>query len=79
MRVELLYSPGCLVSRQALDSLQSIIAEEGLPVPVELSETTGNSVIKVDGEHIACGSHIDLMRALLSKKWLEHVLPAYSA
>jgi hypothetical protein len=79
MRVELLYAPGCLVSRRALDSLQTIIAEEGLPLPVEMTETTGNSVIKIDGDEIACGSHIEQLRALMSKKWMEHALPAYSA
>lgn len=79
MRVELLYAPGCLVSRRALDSLQTIIAEEGLPLPVEMSETSGNSIIKIDGDEIACASHIDQLRVLVSRKWMEHALPAYSS
>lgn len=79
MRVELLYAPGCMASRRALDSLQTIIAEEGLPLPVEMSETAGSSVIKIDGDEIECGSHIEQLRALVSRKWLEHALPAYSS
>jgi hypothetical protein len=68
-----------MVSRRALDSLQTIIAEEGLPLPVEMSETSGSSVIKIDGDEIACGSHIEQLRALVSRKWLEHALPAYGS
>jgi hypothetical protein len=56
MRVELIYTPGCNSYRKALNTLQTVIAEEQLPIPVEMIESTCSKVvsptIKIDGHDI---------------------------
>ena len=53
MRIELIYSPGCASYKQALHALESVIAEERLPLHVELVERTsgdgGSGSIYIDG------------------------------
>ncbi|MBY0358068.1 MAG: hypothetical protein K2W82_08715 [Candidatus Obscuribacterales bacterium] len=72
MRVELLYTPGCSSYRKALNLLETVIAEERLPCPVELKEVEHETApqITVDGESlnakIPC---IEELRSLLSKRW----------
>jgi hypothetical protein len=39
MRVELVYSPGCGTFRKAQDALETVIAEERLPLPIHLTES----------------------------------------
>lgn len=55
MRVELIYTPGCRVSRKTLDNLQTVIAEEQLPIPVEVVENKehlGSNTIRIDGHDL---------------------------
>lgn len=75
MRVELIYTPGCTTYRKALDKLETIIAEERLPIPVELKEASGSQGprIHLDGEAIAESAHhcIEELRLQISKRWHE--------
>ena len=56
MRVELIYTPGCGSYKKALSTLEMVIAEERLPIPVEMVEASrshlGNSTIRIDGHDI---------------------------
>lgn len=90
MRIELIYSPGCLDYQSALNKLEYIIAEERLPLPVELIEDTlcQSPIVRIDGETVdkerisaissaACHEHI---REILSRKWRElTILPLRKA
>ncbi len=56
MRIELLYTPGCSSYKKALDVLETVIAEERLPIPVELVDSdsgdyrpAASHTIRVDG------------------------------
>ena len=75
MRVELVYIPGCTSYRKALDLLETIIAEERLPIPVELTERAGSHApsIRLDGEALADSAHgcVEELRALLCRRWHE--------
>jgi hypothetical protein len=51
MRVELIYTPGCNTYKSALSTLETVIAEERLPIPVELVES-GHHFIKSPSIHI---------------------------
>lgn len=78
MRIELLYAPGCLDYKKALHKLEYIIAEERLPLPVELVEDSvcGAPAVRIDGELIgqrstSCLEHI---REIVQRKWTELTL-----
>jgi hypothetical protein len=53
MRVELIYAPGCSSYKKARNTLETVIAEEGLPVPVELveehSQIHGEPTLRING------------------------------
>ena len=73
MRVELVYAPGCNSIGSARNNLEMVIAEERLPIPVELVEdkdhTTAPS-IRIDGiSHVT--HHFDHLRDLLCCRWKE--------
>lgn len=70
MRVELVYMPGCPSYRKTLELLEHVIAEERLPIPVELSEShvSGEPMVRVDGEAVASNAIEDLRQAL-SARW----------
>lgn len=78
MRVELIYAPGCNSYRNARNTLETVIADEGLPIPVELVEEEGQvggaPTIRIDG-HVVHSSpkshHVDALRELLCRKWKE--------
>lgn len=57
MRVELMYEPGSSI-RRVLDILETAIAEERLPVPVELIEFDGQPrrapVVRIEGQEFSC-------------------------
>lgn len=57
MRVELMYEPGSSI-RRVLDILETAIAEERLPVPVELIEvgeqTRRAPVVRIEGQEFSC-------------------------
>lgn len=56
MRVELMYEPGSSI-RRVLDILETAIAEERLPVPVELIESHEQirraPVVRIDGQEFS--------------------------
>lgn len=60
MRVELIYSPGCSSYKKALSVLQTVIAEERLPLHVEvvvksrgrLKRPSGSPAIHIDGRNL---------------------------
>jgi hypothetical protein len=77
MRIELVYAPGCNTYQKALHMLETVIAEERLPIPVELVEDgRGGPVIRIDGKDVANSSHGDNLRESISKCWRELTAPA---
>lgn len=59
MRVELIYTPGCQFSKGTLDALETVIAEERLPIPVEIIERSDTNrehsashTIFIDGDKL---------------------------
>jgi hypothetical protein len=58
MRVELIYAPGCSSYKKFLDKLETVIAEERLPIPVHVIESTSSCddkvspTLKIDGDEI---------------------------
>jgi len=80
MRIELLYSPGCNTYKKALSTLEHIIAEERLPLPVELVEdklyARGEPKVRIDGELLTqlgkkSHSYLDHVHEILCHKWKE--------
>lgn len=81
MRVELLYAPGCTTYQKALNVLQIVIAEERLPLPVELVEDGHESTnmdapqLRIDGEIVDNKNKllqsVEAIRDLISEKWSE--------
>jgi hypothetical protein len=51
MRIELVYAPGCNTHRKALDLLETVIAEERLPIAIEQVEDgqSKTPVIRISG------------------------------
>lgn len=81
MRIELLYSPDCKTYRKTLNNLEYIIAEERLPIPVELVECEvlgkkDKPAVRINGVEIQkkaetplhCFEHV---REAISKQWSE--------
>ncbi len=78
MRVELIYAPGCNTYKKALDVLETVIAEERLPIPVELSEQSCHSLaplIKIDGAELGEHKHSAPCSAYQSSKLSGSGLP----
>lgn len=77
MRVELIYAPGCNSYTRVRNTLETVIAEERLPIPVELvernEETSVSPMIRINDEEHDTGIHhtIEHMRDLLCRKWKE--------
>jgi hypothetical protein len=77
MRVELVYSPGCHLYKSLRNSLETVIAEECLPIPVEMVENTDKSnapIVKIDGHIVSAettANIVDQFRDLLTGRWLE--------
>ena len=59
MRVELIYAPGCNTYKRALDVLETVIAEERLPIPVEVTQDSQSLAprIKINGDELGEPSH----------------------
>jgi hypothetical protein len=78
MRVELLYAPGCSSYKKARNTLETVIAEEGLPVPVELIEEAGqvdgSPMLRING-NVLHGSpvlqHVEHVRDAICRHWKE--------
>ncbi|MBX9952105.1 MAG: hypothetical protein K2Y39_23225 [Candidatus Obscuribacterales bacterium] len=76
MRVELIYRPGCNSYTSVRDTLEKVIAEERLPIPVELVEGGNQNAprIRINGneEHDSgITNTLEALTDLLSKKWKE--------
>jgi len=77
MRVELIYAPGCNSYQKILKRLEMVIAEERLPLPVELVEEQklqDEPIIRIDGEAVGVPKVLtcaDAMRDALANKWRE--------
>jgi hypothetical protein len=76
MRVELVYSPGCHEYKSLRNSLETVIAEECLPIPVEMVEDVHKNispVIKVDGHVVSTetANILEQFRNLLCGRWQE--------
>ena len=74
MRVEVLYAPGCSSYTKARNTLEILIAEEGLPLPVEVieenSQTYGLPKVRIDGKE-AVSDHIEHLRETICRHWKE--------
>lgn len=59
MRVELIYSPGCNSYKKALDILETVIAEERLPIAIEMQEVDEGlaPVIRINGTVLGEPTH----------------------
>lgn len=73
MRVELVYAPGCSTFQKALHLLETLIAEERLPIPIELVEGGyGHPVIRINGRDVLGHTeNHEHLRASLSASWME--------
>lgn len=76
MRVEVIYAPGCSSYRKAISTLETVIAEERYPIPVESfecsSQNHGNPSIRINGiSHSSAGQHQENLRDLLLHNWKE--------
>jgi len=88
MRIELLYSPGCNTYKKALSTLEHIIAEERLPLPVELVEdnfsSKGEPQVRIDGEILAqlgkkSHSYLEHVHEIMCHKWKERTFSSLRA
>ncbi len=88
MRIELLYSPGCSTYKKALSTLEHIIAEERLPLPVELVEDNcflkGEPQVRIDGELLTqlgkkSHTYLDHVHEILCHKWRAHTISSLRA
>jgi len=74
MRVELIYAPGCHTFSKTRSALEAVIADEGLPIPIELVESDGSvdgsPTVRIDGEDSRT-HHPDKLRDLLCRRWRE--------
>jgi hypothetical protein len=77
MRVELIYNPKCELYKSVHKVLEDIIAEERLPIPVEMVEDKTNAnppFIRLDGHlimNIKRDHTFDHLRDFVHKKWTE--------
>jgi hypothetical protein len=78
MRVELLYAPGCNSFKKARNYLETVIAEEGLPVAVMLIEEPGqvhgSPSLRINGNVVhnsPMHHHADHFRDAICKHWKE--------
>lgn len=74
MRVEVLYAPGCSSFYKARNTLETLIAEEGLPLPVEVVEegtqVHGVPKVRIDGKE-AVSHQIEHLRETICRHWKE--------
>jgi len=78
MRVELLYAPGCSSYQRARTTLETVIAEEGLPLPIEFIEEVGqldgSPSLRINGNVTHASPfthHIETMRDAICNHWKE--------
>jgi hypothetical protein len=78
MRVQIVGSRGCKVSRSVRNTLETVIAEERLPIPVEMveneQEDSSPPTIRIDGDEVHHNSALhtlEHLRDLLCGRWHE--------
>ena len=77
MRVEVHYAPGCSSYNKAKETLETVIAEEGLPLPVELVEDlqmSGAPIIRINGnvlQNSPVMHQIEHLRDAICNHWKE--------
>jgi len=76
MRVELVYRPGSETYRAVQKMLEEVIAEERLPIPVEMTEDKNASFpgIRIDGRIVNKKGILhtfEYLRDLISHRWSE--------
>jgi hypothetical protein len=75
MRVELIYAPGCSSYKTVRDTLETVIAEERLPIPVEMVEDgypSDSPKIRIDGQIVDyVVATFDHLRDILCGRWKE--------
>lgn len=75
MRVELIYAPGCCSYKTVRETLETVIAEERLPIPVEMVEDgfpSDSPKIRIDGQIVEnMVATIDHLRDILCGRWKE--------
>ena len=82
MRVELIYAPGCSSYKLVRETLESVIAEERLPIPVEMVEEgaeTDLPKIRIDGQVVDyMVATFDHLRDILCGRWKELTKASFS-
>jgi len=75
MRVELIYAPGSSSYKSVRDTLETVIAEERLPIPVEMVEDGIDCEppkIRIDGQVVDyVVATFDQLREILCGRWKE--------
>jgi hypothetical protein len=59
MRVEFVYAPNCTTYKKALHVLETVIAEERLPIAIEMIEQNGSHVpvVRINGTELGEPAH----------------------
>ncbi len=78
MRIELIYAPGCSSYRRARHTLETVIAEEGLPVSIESveepSHRSGAPTMRINGKDVQPSPiphQIEHVREAICRHWKE--------
>lgn len=78
MRVELVFAPGCTNYRKAQGILEAVIAEERLPISVEMVEerdrVNGLPAVRIDGKeinHALFPHHFEQLCSVITHYWKE--------
>ena len=76
MHVEIIHHPQCNLYKQIHKTFEDVIAEEGLPIPVETVEDKAhyNSPhVRIDGHFIfkVKKNNFEHIREIVQKKWAE--------
>ncbi len=77
MKIELLHIPGCRTYKKIKNILESIVAEERLPIAIETTESEQSKIlpmIKIDGCEVNDSQSLSLRELLCNtilKRWYE--------
>ncbi len=77
MKVELFHVPGCKTYQKIKNMLESIIAEERLPIAVETQETKSSKkkpMVSIDGCKVESNQQLSFrekLSSLIMKRWYE--------
>ncbi len=77
MKIELLHIPGCRTYKKIKNILESIVAEERLPIAIETTESEQSKIlpmVKIDGREVNDSQSLSLRELLCNtilKRWYE--------